>query len=134
MIELRDRPCMPPAADVLSVVDQSPKDKVLTGSPSAVPSASAATEVDFTIPSLSSSDGSDVSDSKQVDADHPPSASSPSRKKKSGKKAKALKSPAPAQSASQLLPDGRDWFCVVPSERVSSSVVACLQSRLVQCL
>ena len=111
MIESRDRPCMPPAAAVPSVVDQSPKDKVLTGSPSAVPSASAATEVDFTIRSLSSSDGSDVSDSKQVDADHPPSASSPSRKKKSGKKAKALKSPAPAQSASQPLPDGRDWFC-----------------------
>ena len=102
---------MPPAAAVPSVVDQSPTGNAPSGSPSAVPSASAKTDVDFTIRSLSSSDGSDVSDSKQVDADHPPSASSPSQKKKSGKKAKALKSPAPAQSASQPLPDGRDWFC-----------------------
>ena len=103
---------MPPAADVPSVVDQSPKDKATTGSPSAVPSASAKTDVDFTIRSLSSTEGSDVSDSNQVDADLSPSASSLSRKKKREKKAKALKSPAPAQSASQPLPDDRDWFCV----------------------
>ena len=116
---------MPPAADVPSVVDQSPRDKATTGSPSAVPSASAKTDVDFTIRSLSSTEGSDVSDSNQVDADLSPSASSLSRKKKRGKKAKALKSPAPAQSASQPLPDGRDWFCAKNVEYLFNWLCIC---------